>query len=128
MLMLLERTKPCGSFSPKANKLLTGLDQNLPPQKGAFEGSAHQSYCLLWVAIFNTCFNCTGLLPQKARLYHYNTFVVVVHSYFQLRLIRHEWSASFFDVGASLKNYLCCLKEQSRAGLLALERTNCLRA
>ena len=36
--------------------------------------------------------------------------VVVVHSSLQPRLIRHEWGASFFDVGASLKNCSCCLK------------------
>ena len=126
--MLLERTKPCGSFSPRANKLLTGLDQNPPPQKGAFEGNAHQSYCLLQVAIFETCFNCTSLLPQKARLHHYNTCVVVVHSYFQLRLIRHVWSASFFDVGASLKNCSCRLKEQSCADPSTPKQTNCLWA
>ena len=34
----------------------------------------------------------------------------MVHSCLQLRLIRHEWGVSFFDVGASLKNYSCRLK------------------
>ena len=52
--------------------------------------------------------------------------VVVVHSCLQLRLTRHEWDASFFDVGASLKNCSCRLKEQSRAGPLIPERANCL--
>ena len=37
--------------------------------------------------------------------------VVVVHSYLQLRLIRHEWDASLFNVRASLKNCSCRLKE-----------------
>ena len=89
----LKRTKSCGSFGPRANKLLAGLKQilphkkallrampikgivclggnvldllrphrfqpqggqitcglrtNPPPQKDAFEGSAHQRYCAL---------------------------------------------------------------------------------
>ena len=55
-------------------------------------------------------------------------WVVVVHSCLQLRLIRHEWGASFFDVRASLKNCSCRLKEQSRAGPSTLEQTNYLRA
>ena len=55
------------------------------------------------------------------------TRVVVVHSCLQLRLIRHEWGASFFDVGASLKNCSCRLKEQSHASPSALKQTNCLR-
>ena len=57
-----------------------------------------------------------------------HTISVVVHSCLQLRLIRHEWGASFFNMGASLKNYSCCLKEQSCAGPSAPEQTNCLRA
>ena len=52
--------------------------------------------------------------------------VVMVHSCLQLRLIRHEWSASFFDVGVSLKNCTRRLKEQDRVGPSAPERTNCL--
>ena len=126
LLMLLEGTKLCESFGPRADKLLAGW-KNLPPQKGAFECSAHQGYCPLWVAVFEICSNRTDLLPWKARLYHYNSCVVVVHSCLQLRLIRHEWGASFFDVGASLKNCSCRLKEQSCAGPSALEQTNCLR-
>ena len=55
------------------------------------------------------------------------TCVVVVHSCLQLRLIRHEWDTSFFDVGASLKNCSCRLKEQKHAGPSAPERTNYLR-
>ena len=54
--------------------------------------------------------------------------VVVVHSCLQLRLIRQEWDASIFDVGASLKNCSCRLKEQSHAGPLIPERANCLQA
>ena len=38
------------------------------------------------------------------------TCVVVVYSCLQLRLIRHEFGASFFDVRASLKNYSRRLK------------------
>ena len=53
--------------------------------------------------------------------------VVVEPSCLQLRLIRHEWDASFFDVGASLKNCSCRLKEQSRAGPSIPERANCLQ-
>ena len=112
---------------PQSEQTACGLGTNPPPQKGAFEGNAHQRYCPLWVAVFEICSDCMSLLPWKARLYHYNSCVVVVHSCLQLRLIRHEWGASFFDVGASFKNYSCRLKEQSRSGLLALERTNCLR-
>ena len=26
----------------------------------------------IWVAVFKTCSNCTGLLPRRACLYHYN--------------------------------------------------------
>ena len=126
LLMSLEGTKSCEFFGPRANKLLAGW-KNLLPQKGAFEGSAHQRYCSLWVAVFETCSNHMVLLPRRAHLYHYNTCVVVVHSCLQLRLIRHEWGISFFDMGASLKNCSCYLKEQSRAGPLALEQTNCLR-
>ena len=105
-----------GSFGPKADKLLVGLEQILPHKKA------------LWVVVFETCSDRTVLLPRRARLYHYNTCVVVVHSYLQLRLIRHEWGVSFFNVGASLKNYSRRLKEQSRASPSALEWTNCLRA
>ena len=42
---------------------------------------------------------CSSTLLSSAK-----ACVVVVHSCLQLRLIRHEWGASFFDVGASLKN------------------------
>ena len=38
-----------------------------------------------------------------------------------------EWGASFFDVGASLKNCSCHLKEQSCVGPLVSKQTNCLR-
>ena len=37
-------------------------------------------------------------------------WVVVVHSCLQLRLIRYEWGAFFFDVGVSLKNRSRCLQ------------------
>ena len=108
----LQRIKPCGSFDPKADKLLVSLDSFLPHKKMPLEGSAHprvlfalglknphsfvtrgkgtpphvQTTCTV---VFETC----------------STRVVVVHSYLQLRLIRHEWGAFFFNVGASLKNY-----------------------
>ena len=42
--------------------------------------------------------------------------LVVVHSCLQLRLIRHEWGASFFDVGVSLKNFSCCLQRTKPCG------------
>ena len=96
-------------------------------KKSAFKGNVHQRYCPLWVAVFETCSKHMVLLPRRAHLYHYNTCVVVVHSCLQLRLIRHEWGISFFDMGASLKNCSCRLKEQSRASPSALEQTNCLR-
>ena len=70
-----------------------------------------QEYCPLWGQRTRT----TLLSLVRARLPTYRsqgssfldllyTFVVVVHSYLQSRLIKHEWDASFFDVGASLKN------------------------
>ena len=70
-----------------------------------------QEYCPLWGQRTHT----TLLSLVRARLPTYRsqgssfldllyTFVVVVHSYLQSRLIKHEWDASFFDVGASLKN------------------------
>ena len=70
----------CGS---KSQKLFTSFAKNkvvrvLRPQSG-------QTACRL------------GFVPPPC--------VVVVHSCLQLRLIRHEWGASFFEVGASLKNY-----------------------
>ena len=70
----------CGS---KSQKLLTSLAKNkvirvLRPQ-------SRQTACGL------------GFIPPPC--------VVMVHSCLQLRLIRHECGASFFDVGASLKNY-----------------------
>ena len=108
-----------GSFGPKADKLFVGLEQILPHKKALLRTVPMQRYCSLWVVVFETC---------SDRLYHHNTCVVVVHSYLQLRLIRHEWGVSFFNVGASLKNYSRRLKEQSRASPLALEWTNCLRA
>ena len=43
-------------------------------------------------------------------------YVVVVHSCLQLRLIMHEWGASFFEVGASLKNCSCRLKKTKSCG------------
>ena len=46
----------------------------------------------------------------------YRTCVVVIHSYLQLRLIRHEWGASFFDVGVSLKNCSRCLQRTKSCG------------
>ena len=72
------RTKPCGLGSPKrTNKLVGGQEQNPPPQKGAFEGSAHQEYCPLWGGVGLACprpDTHTILLPLcKARLYHYYT-------------------------------------------------------
>ena len=78
LLMSLEVTKLCGSFGPKVDKLLAGWKKILP-QKGAFEGSAYQRYCSLWVAVFETCSDCMSLLPQRARLYHYNTCVILTY-------------------------------------------------
>ena len=50
-------------------------------------------------------------------MYHYDTTrVVVVHSSLQPRLIRHGWGASFFDVGASLKNCSRCLQRTKPCG------------
>ena len=75
-------------------------------------GKIHlQSVCSLWGQRTRT----TLLSLVRARLPTYRsqgssfldllyTFVAVVHSYLQSRLIKHEWDASFFDVGASLKN------------------------
>ena len=37
----LQRIKPCGSFDPKADKLLVSLDSFLPHKKTPLEGSAH---------------------------------------------------------------------------------------
>ena len=45
-----------------------------------------------------------------------HTISVVVHSCLQLRLIRHEWGASFFDVGVSLKNCSRCLQRTKSCG------------
>ena len=64
-----------------------------------------QEYCPLWGQRTRT----TLLSLVRARLPTYRsqgssfldllyTFVVVVHSYLQSRLIKHEWDASFFDV------------------------------
>ena len=47
--------------------------------------------------------------------------VVMVHSCLQLRLIRHEWSASFFDVEASLKNCSRCLQRTKLCGSFCLK-------
>ena len=38
----LQKTNSCESFGLRANKLLVGLEQIPPPQKGAFKGSAYQ--------------------------------------------------------------------------------------
>ena len=46
--------------------------------------------------------------------------VVVVHSCLQPRLIKHEWGASFFDVGANLKNYSCHLQRTKLCGSFGL--------
>jgi len=47
---LILRTKPCGLGSPgRTNNLCGGW--KISPQKGAFEGNAHQEYCLLWGGI-----------------------------------------------------------------------------
>ena len=110
---------PARLLRPQSRQTVCGLGTNPPPQKDAFKDSAMQRYCSLWVVVFETC---------SDRLYHHNTCVVVVHSYLQLRLIRHEWGVSFFNVGVSLKNYSRRLKEQSCASPLTLEWTNCLRA
>ena len=40
---------------PKANYTWLGKDSFLP-QKGAFEGSAHHRYCLLWVKTAQICY------------------------------------------------------------------------
>ena len=40
----------------------------------------------------------------------------MVHSCFQLRHIKHKWSASFFDVGASLKHCSCRLQRTKPCG------------
>ena len=101
----LQRTNSCESFGLRANKLLVGLEQILPHKKALLRAVPIElRYCLLWMVVFETCFDRTGLLPWKVCLYHYYTCVVVVYSCLQLRLIRHEWGTSFFDVGTCLKN------------------------
>ena len=37
---------------PKMNNTWLGAETKVLPQKGAFEGNAHQKYRLLWVAVF----------------------------------------------------------------------------
>ena len=87
-----------------------------PPHKNAlFEGNAHLKYCPLWrfspQAKGLPCSRYwldprTVLLPTpecKARLYHYYTYVVVVHHAFAQGLIRHAWGAFLADVGQNPK-------------------------
>ena len=125
LLMSLEGTKPCEFFGPRANKLLAGLEQILPHKNALLRAMPIKG-------IVRFGWQFLRLAPTARVCYlkrHASTITtVVVHSCLQLRLIKHEWGTSFFDVGASLKNCSCRLKEQSHAGSSAPERTNCLRA
>ena len=105
--ILILKNKTMWAWLPKADKQLVW---EITPQKGAFEGSAHQEYCSLWGGV-GLAWPCPGpdtcmvLLPLcRARLYHYYTCVVVVHSCLRHALIRHEWGASLADVGLHSKS------------------------
>ena len=67
LLMSLEGTKPCRSFDSKADKLQVG-NKILPYKKALLRIVPIKG---IWVAIFKTCSNYTGLLPRRACLYHY---------------------------------------------------------
>ena len=123
--MLLEGTKPCGSFSSERTNCLRAWIKILPHKKARLEGSAHLRVLFALGPKDPHGFVTRGkfTLPhvQIACTAVFETCVVVVHSCFQLKLIRHEWDASFFDVEASLKNYSCRLNEQSHVSPSTLE-------
>ena len=109
---MLAKNKTVWVLRPQSRKTYCRLGTNPPPQKGTFWRAVPiQKYCLLWGRMARM-----ALLPMvRAHLLTYKaqgsnfldllyTCVIVVHSYLQLWLIGHEWGASFFDVGASLKN------------------------
>ena len=118
------RTKPCGLGSPKrTNKLAGGQEQIPAPQKSAFEGQCPSRVLSAlgkgwdWLGhVRHRMILARFCYPWRARLYHYYTCVVVVHSCLCQALIRHEWGASLADVGLHSKSSHVAW-EQNRAGL-----------
>ena len=128
----LKEQSRAGPSAPKRTNCLRAWIKILPHKKALLKGSAHPRVLFtLWPKDphgFVTHGKFTPPHVQTACTAVFETCVVVVHSCFQLKLIRHEWDASFFDVEASLKNCSCRLKEQSHVSPSAPEWTNCLRA
>ena len=56
--------------------------------------------------------------PNRARLYHYYTCVVVVHSYLCQALIKREWGASLADVGLGCHRVKAPQKSQTPHSVL----------
>ena len=73
LLTSLAKNESVWVLRPQRGKTACKLGFVPSPQKGTFEGDAHQRYCPLWVVVFETCSNHTVLLPRRAHLYHYNT-------------------------------------------------------
>ena len=121
LLTSLAKNKAMRVLQPQSKQIACRLGTNPPPQKDAFEGSAHQTvlFTLGWTGL-TLASTHTGSLSWRARLYRYNTCVGVIHSCLQLRLIRYKWGASFFDVGANLKNYSCRLQRTKPCGSFGL--------
>ena len=105
LLMSLEGAKPCGSFDPRAGKLLAGLNKSSPTKR-------HFRVQCPAKVLSALGGNFWGLLrPHDFVTPKGTPLPLVVHSCLQLRFIRHEWDASLFNVRASLKNCSCRLKE-----------------
>ena len=112
------RTKPCRLGSPKrTNKLAGGQEQNPSPQKGAFEGSAHQRYCLLWVASSSThvweafgkstqfCYPCAGQTSTTTATPHKSGTLILAPSAYK------AWVGCFScRCGIALKVFPCRLR------------------
>ena len=112
-------------LSPRADKLLAGLDSFLPHKKAILRAVPIKGIVCLGGSFWDLFrpHEFVTLKGMPLPLQH-----IVVHSCLQLRLIRHEWDASFFDVGASLKNCSHRLQRTNLHRSLTLEQTNCMRA
>ena len=121
----LKEQSRAGPSAPERTNCLRAWIKILPHKKALLEGSAHLRVLSALrpkdLHGFVTRGKVTPPHVQIACTGIFETCVVVVHSCFQLRHIRHEWDASFFNMGASLKNCLCRLKEQSHASPSAPE-------
>ena len=95
---------------PKMNNTWLGAETKVLPQKGAFEGNAHQKYCPLWVAVFRpppTNNYLTQKLNKNNKNIHNGDCILAKKNYFTTKKPRviGEVKTNFFATTVNWYKY-----------------------